>query len=62
MSREFIYVLKLAKKSSEKFSSAEEAIMEEHFEGLKKALAEGKLLYAGLCARAPLGRQAKNIE
>jgi uncharacterized protein YciI len=55
MSREFIYVLKLAKKSSEKFSSAEEAIMEEHFDRLKKALAKGKLVFAGPCEDRSFG-------
>jgi len=55
MSREFIYVLKLAKKSSEEFSSAEEAIMEEHFDRLKKALAERKLVFAGPCEDRAFG-------
>lgn len=55
MGREFIYVLKLAKKRSEEFSSAEEAIMEEHFDRLKKALAEGKLVFAGPCEDRAFG-------
>jgi len=40
MSREsaFIYVLKLAKGESHKFSPREEAVIEEHFDRLKKAL------------------------
>jgi uncharacterized protein YciI len=55
MSREFIYVLKLAKKRSEEFSPREEAIMEKHFDSLKKALAEGKLVFAGPCEDRTFG-------
>ena len=51
MSKEsaFIYVLKLAKGEPHEFSPTEEAVIEEHFDRLKKALAEGKLVLAGPC-------------
>lgn len=55
MSKEFIYVLKLAKNRSEEFSSAEEAIMEGHFDRLKKTLAEGRLVFAGPCEDRAFG-------
>ena len=51
MSKEsaFIYVLKLVKGELHEFSPTEETVIEEHFDRLKKALAEGKLVLAGPC-------------
>ena len=44
----FIYVVRLVKSGMfEKMSSEEEAVVEDHFNRLKKALAEGKLIFAG---------------
>lgn len=52
----FIYVLRLVNSESPaKISPKEEAIVAEHFEYLKKALAERKLLLAGRCLKAEFG-------
>jgi uncharacterized protein YciI len=52
----FVYVLKLARlESFGKMSSQEEAVVDEHFEYLKKALAEGKLTLAGRCVNGEFG-------
>ena len=45
----FIYVLKLVKGEPHEFSPKEEAVIKEHFDRLKKALAEGRLILAGPC-------------
>jgi uncharacterized protein YciI len=55
MSKEFIYVLKLAKSRSEKLSPADEAVVEKHFDRLKKALADCKLIFAGPCEDKAFG-------
>ena len=55
MRKEFIYVLKLARSRSEELSSAEEAVVEKHFGRLKKALADGKLIFAGRCEDKAFG-------
>ena len=39
----------MAKGEPHEFSPTEEAVIEEHFDRLKKALAEGKLVLAGPC-------------
>jgi uncharacterized protein YciI len=52
----FVYVLRrVSHESLEKMSSQEEAVVDEHFEYLKKALAEGKLTLAGRCVNAEFG-------
>lgn len=52
----FIYVVRLVKrKMFGKMSSEEEAIVEDHFERLKRALAEGKLILAGPCLDGEFG-------
>jgi uncharacterized protein YciI len=52
----FVYMLKLSKPESfRKMSPKEEAIVDEHFEYLKKALAEGKLFLAGRCLNGEFG-------
>lgn len=55
MRKEFIYVLKLARSRSEELSSADEAVVEKHFGRLKKALADGKLIFAGRCEDKEFG-------
>jgi uncharacterized protein YciI len=52
----FIYVLRLVNPEPlPKMSPKEEAIIDEHFEYLKKALAEGKLFLAGRCQNREFG-------
>jgi uncharacterized protein YciI len=52
----FIYALRLINLESQaKMSLEEEAIVDEHFEYLKKALAEGKLFLAGRCLNREFG-------
>ena len=52
----FIYVVKLVKSEMlEKMSSEEEAVVEDHFNRLGKALAEGKLILAGPCLDGEFG-------
>jgi len=52
----FVYVLKLANsKSPERMSLEDEAIVDEHFEYLKRALTEGKLTLAGRCLNGEFG-------
>jgi len=52
----FVYVLRLVKPESlGRMSSHEETIVDEHFEYLKKALAEGKLALAGRCLDGEFG-------
>ena len=52
----FIYVVKLVKSEMlEKMSSEEEAVVEDHFNRLRKALAEGKLILAGPCLDGEFG-------
>ena len=63
----FIYVVRLVKSGMfEKMSSEEEAVVEDHFNRLKKALAEGKLIFAGgkIDAESTIavGAQMKKIE
>jgi len=55
MSKEFIYVLKLARSRSKELSPADEAVVEKHFDRLKKALADGKLIFAGPCEDKAFG-------
>jgi uncharacterized protein YciI len=67
----FVYVLRLVNPESlTKMSPREEAIIDEHFEYLKKALAKGKLTLAGrylngefgiVIFRAESEEQAKNF-
>jgi uncharacterized protein YciI len=52
----FIYVLRLVNPESlATMSSKEKAIIDEHFEYLRKALAEGKLFLAGRCLNGEFG-------
>jgi uncharacterized protein YciI len=52
----FVYVLKLVRRESfGRMSSQEEAVVDEHFEYLKKALVEGKLTLAGQCVDGEFG-------
>ena len=52
----FAYVLKLIRPESlGRMPPREEAVLDEHFEYLKKALAEGKLTLAGRCVNAEFG-------
>lgn len=52
----FIYVLRLVNPGSlAKMSPKEEAIVDEHFEYLKKALAGGRLFLAGRCLNGEFG-------
>ncbi|HVP40931.1 MAG TPA: YciI family protein [Candidatus Krumholzibacteriaceae bacterium] len=52
----FVYVLRLVNpESPAKMSPKEEAIVNEHFEYLKKALTEGKLFLAGRCLNGEFG-------
>jgi uncharacterized protein YciI len=52
----FAYVLRLARREAyENMSHEEETIVDEHFEYLKKALAEGKLILAGRCLNGEFG-------
>lgn len=52
----FVYVLKLAQgKSPEMLTPEEEAIVDEHFGYLKKALTKGKLALAGRCVDGEFG-------
>lgn len=52
----FAYVLRLVKPESlGHMSSQDEAVIDEHFEYLKKALAEGKLTLAGRCTGGEFG-------
>jgi uncharacterized protein YciI len=52
----FVYVLSLVKlESIGHMSPQDEVIVDEHFEYLKKALAEGKLTLAGRCVDGEFG-------
>jgi uncharacterized protein YciI len=52
----FIYLLRLVKpESPAKMSPKEKAIVDEHFEYLKKCLAERKLFLAGRCLKGEFG-------
>ena len=52
----FVYVLRLVKLESKGHMSPEdEAIIEDHFEYLKKAPTEGKLILAGRCVDGEFG-------
>jgi uncharacterized protein YciI len=52
----FLYVLRLARlEAFEKMSPKEEAIIDEHFEYLKRKLAEKKLVLAGPCLDGKFG-------
>jgi uncharacterized protein YciI len=52
----FVYVLRLVEQESlGRMSSYDEAIVDEHFEYLKKALTEGKLTLAGRCLDGAFG-------
>ena len=52
----FAYVLRLVKPESLGYMSPrDEAIIDEHFEYLKKALTEGKLTLAGRCTGGEFG-------
>jgi uncharacterized protein YciI len=52
----FIYLLRLVNPESfGKMSPREEAVVDEHFEYLKKALAKGKLFLAGRCVNGEFG-------
>jgi uncharacterized protein YciI len=52
----FVYVLRLVNpESPTKMSPREEVIINEHFEYLKKALAEGRLFLAGRCLNGEFG-------
>jgi uncharacterized protein YciI len=52
----FVYVLRLVKPESfGKMSQKEETVIDEHFEYLEKALAEGKLYLAGRCQGGEFG-------
>jgi uncharacterized protein YciI len=52
----YIYVLNLIDRNKfTKTSSEEEAIMSEHFERLKKALADGMLILGGPCLDGEFG-------
>ena len=52
----FVYVLKLVRPESlGRMSPQEEALVDEHFEYLKKAMSEGKLVLAGRCTNGEFG-------
>lgn len=52
----FVYVLKLiGSESPSKMSPEQQAIVDEHFEYLKKAFAQGKLSLAGRCLNGEFG-------
>jgi uncharacterized protein YciI len=52
----YIYVLKLVgAESPSEISPQQEAIVDEHFEYLKKAFAQGKLCLAGRCLNGEFG-------
>ena len=52
----FIYVLRLVRPEPVgSLSSQEEAVVSEHFEYLRNALLEGKLILAGRCVDAEFG-------
>jgi uncharacterized protein YciI len=52
----FVYLLRLVRPESlRKMSPEEEAVIDEHFEYLKKRLAEGHLLLAGRCLNREFG-------
>jgi uncharacterized protein YciI len=52
----FVYVLKLARRESfGRMSSQEQAVVNEHFKYLKKALVEEKLNLAGRCVNGEFG-------
>lgn len=52
----FAYVLRLVRRESfGKFSPEEEAIVDEHFDYLKKGLAEKKVILAGPCLDGEFG-------
>lgn len=51
----FVYVLKLVKGTPEKLTSEETAIVDEHFDYLKKALTKGQLTLAGRCVNGEFG-------
>lgn len=52
----FVYVLRLVKPESlGRMSSRDETVVDEHFEYLKKALTDGKLILAGRCLDGEFG-------
>lgn len=52
----FIYVVRLVNSEMfETMSSEEEAVIEDHFDRLKQALAEGRLILAGPCLDGKFG-------
>lgn len=52
----FAYLLKMTDpKKFEKMSPLEQAVMEEHFERLKEATNEGRLIFAGPCLDGAFG-------
>lgn len=59
----FIYVLTLVRRETlEKTTPNEEAIIDEHFEYLKRELNEGKLVLAGRCLKGEFGIVIFNAE